>query len=189
MKKPRILAFGGSLRAESFNQKLVTIAVEFAREAGAEVTLISLRDYRLPIFDEDLETAEGMPENGRKLKALFAEHNGLLIASPEYNSTITAALKNAIDWVSRATSPDEKPLSALGGKTAAIIAASPGGYGGARSLAQLRPFLENIGISVLPEQVTLPKAHEAFDENGQLKSPDKVAELKSLTDKLVDAMS
>ena len=107
MTKPRILVFGGSLRAESFNQKLATIAAEAARDAGAEVTLISLRDFRMPLFDEDLEAAEGMPEAARELKALFAEHDGLIIASPEYNSTITAALKNAIDWVSRATSPDE----------------------------------------------------------------------------------
>ena len=144
MSKPRILVFGGSLRAGSYNQKLATIAAAGATEAGAEVTLIALRDYRMPIFDEDLETEEGMPENAVKLKALFAENDGLIIASPEYNSGITAALKNAIDWVSRATSEDEAPLSVLKGKTAAILAASPGGYGGARSLAQLRPLLENI---------------------------------------------
>jgi NAD(P)H-dependent FMN reductase len=107
MKKPRILAFGGSLRAESFNQKLAAIAAEGARAAGAEVTLIALRDFRMPLFDEDLEAEEGMPETARKLKTLFAEHDGLIIASPEYNSTITAALKNAIDWVSRATTPGE----------------------------------------------------------------------------------
>jgi chromate reductase, NAD(P)H dehydrogenase (quinone) len=168
MKSPRILAFGGSLRAESLNQKLVTIAAEGARAAGAEVTLISLRDFRMPIFDEDLEAAEGMPEAARNLKALFAKHDGIIIASPEYNSTITAALKNAIDWVSRATSPDEAPLSVLRGKSAAILAASPGGYGGSRSLAQLRPFLENIGVTVLADQVTIPKAHEAFDADQKL---------------------
>lgn len=188
MKAPRILAFGGSLRAESYNQKLVTIAADYARAAGAEVTLIALRDFRMPLFDEDLETAEGMPENARKLKALFAEHDGLLIASPEYNSTITAALKNAIDWVSRATEPDEPPLAVLAGKTAAIIAASPGGYGGARSLAQLRPFLENIRITVLPGQVTIPKAHEAFDENGNLLDPEQAKALETLATELVKSL-
>ncbi len=168
MKTPRILAFGGSLRAESFNQKLAAIAARGARGAGAQVTLIRLRDFPLPLYDQDLEDAKGMPENAAKLKALFAEHDGLLIASPEYNSGITAALKNAIDWVSRATSADEAPLSVLRGKTAAILAASPGGYGGSRSLAQLRPFLENISITVLPEQVTIPKVHEVMDEDGEL---------------------
>lgn len=180
MTKPRILAFGGSLRAESFNQKLAAIAAEGARATGAEVTLIALRDFRMPLFDEDLEAAEGMPEAARKLKALFAEHDGLIIASPEYNSTITAALKNAIDWVSRATSPDEPPLSVLRGKSAAILAASPGGYGGSRSLAQLRPFLVNIGITVLPEQVMIPKAHEAFDTAGNLTDPAQAAAVKGL---------
>ncbi len=168
MNKPRILVFGGSLRAESYNQKLATIAAAAATAAGAEVTLIALRDYRMPIFDEDLEAEEGMPENALKLKALFAENNGLIIASPEYNSGITAALKNAIDWVSRATSEDEPPLSVLKGKTAAILAASPGGYGGARSLDQLRPLLKNISITVVEDQVTIPKAHEAFGTDGHL---------------------
>jgi chromate reductase len=189
MKAPRILAFGGSLRAESFNQKLAVLAADAARAAGAEVTLIALRDFRMPLFDEDLETAEGMPENARKLKALFTSHDGLIIASPEYNSTITAALKNAIDWVSRATDPDEKPLSALSGKTAAILSASPGGYGGSRSLAQLRPVLENINITVIADQVSIPKAHEAFNEDGILKDGAQAQAVKSLAEALVKKLS
>jgi chromate reductase, NAD(P)H dehydrogenase (quinone) len=189
MKTPRILAFGGSLRTASFNQKLATLAARGARDAGADVTLISLRDFRMPLFDEDLETAEGMPEAAARLKALFAEHDGLIIASPEYNSTITAALKNAIDWVSRATSDDEPPLSVLKGKTAAILAASPGGYGGSRGLVQLRPFLENIGITVLPQQVTVPKAHEAFDGEGELSDPALAAAVAGLGAALVSSLS
>ncbi|MEY3898719.1 MAG: hypothetical protein RLZZ214_4241 [Verrucomicrobiota bacterium] len=185
MNKPRILVFGGSLRAESYNQKLATLAAQAARDAGAEVTLISLRDFRMPLFDEDLETAEGMPQAAKELKALFAEHDGLIIASPEYNSTITAALKNSIDWVSRATSPDEPPLSVLSGKSAAILAASPGGYGGSRSLAQLRPFLVNIGIFVMPDQVTIPKAHEAFAADGNLIDPAQAEAVRSLAASLV----
>lgn len=189
MKPPRILAFGGSLRAESYNQKIATLAAAAAREAGAQVTLISLRDFRLPLFDEDLEAAEGMPEAAQKLKALFAAHDGLIIASPEYNSTITAALKNAIDWVSRATSPDEAPLSVLKGKSAAILAASPGGYGGARGLVQLRPFLNNIGIFVVPEVVTIPKAFEAFDPQGNLLDAEQGNAIKALATSLVTKLS
>lgn len=189
MKQPRILVFGGSLRAESFNQKLAGIAAQGARDVGADVTLIALRDFRMPIFDQDLEEAEGMPDAARRLKALFAEHDGLIIASPEYNSTITAALKNAIDWVSRVTSPDEKPLSVLSGKSAAILSASPGGYGGSRSLAQLRPFLENIGIHVLPEQVSIAKAHEAFGPDGQLFDPAQTAAVRALAASLVAKLS
>lgn len=189
MNPPRILAFSGSLRAESYNQKAVTIAAAAARDVGAEVTLISLRDFRMPLFDEDLEAAEGMPEAAEKLKALFANHDGLIIASPEYNSTLTAALKNAIDWVSRATTPDEAPLSALKGKSAAILAASPGGFGGARGLAQLRPFLNNIGIFVVPEVVTIPKASEAFDPQGNLLDPEQSAAIKALAASLVTKLS
>jgi chromate reductase, NAD(P)H dehydrogenase (quinone) len=189
MKSPRILALSGSLRAESLNQKLVKIAAEGARAAGAEVTLISLRDFRMPLFDEDLEAAEGMPETARNLKALFAQHDGLIIASPEYNSTITAALKNAIDWISRTSSPDEAPLSVLRGKSAAILAASPGGYGGSRGLAQLRPFLENIGITVLADQVTIPKAHEAFDADQKLIDPAQHTAVQSLGSSLAEKLS
>jgi len=188
MKTPHILAFGGSLRAASFNQKLAAIAARGARGAGAQVTLIRLRDFPMPLYDQDVEDTRGMPENAAKLKALFAEHDGLLIASPEYNSGITAALKNAIDWVSRATSPNEAPLSVLRGKTAAILAASPGGFGGARSLSQLRPFLENIGVTVLPEQVTVPKVHEMMDADGELNDSALQASVLELGAKLARAL-
>jgi chromate reductase len=189
MSTPRILAFSGSLRADSFNQKLATIAADFAKAAGAEVTLISLRDFRLPLFDQDLEAEGGMPLAAQQLKALFAEHDGLLIASPEYNSLITPALKNSIDWISRATAPDEPPLSVLKGKTAAILAASPGGYGGARSLGFLRSFLQNIGITVLPEQVTIPQAHEAFDADSQLIDAEQQDAVRQLAEGLVKSLS
>jgi len=189
MKPPRILAFGGSLRSASFNQKAAALAAEGARMAGAEVTLISLRDFPLPIFDADLESASGMPENACKLKELFLSHNGLIIASPEYNSTISAALKNAIDWVSRATEKHEAPLTALAGKTAAILAASPGGYGGARGLAQLRPFLENIRITVIEAQVTVAKAHEIIGADGAFPDEQVAASIRSLGAALVSAMT
>ena len=105
---PRILAFAGSTRRDSFNKKVVSSAVKGARDAGGEVTLIDLKDFPLPLFDQDLEAEQGMPENGKKLKQLFIDHDGLLIAAPEYNSSITAVLKNAIDWVSR-PAPGEPP--------------------------------------------------------------------------------
>ena len=189
MKTPHILVFGGSLRAESYNQKLASLAAESAREAGADVTLISLRDFRLPLFDQDLEDTEGKSDAAKKLKALFSGADGFIIASPEYNSGITAALKNAIDWVSRADSADEPPLSAFKGKTAAILSASPGGYGGARSLAQLRPLLENIGVAVLPEQVAVPKANEVFDAAGNLTDPASLAAVQALAVSLVTKLA
>ena len=180
MTTPRILAFGGSLRRASFNQKLAAIAADGAREAGAEVTLIALRDFPLPVFDEDLEKAEGLPEAAKKLKQLFREHHGLLIASPEYNSSISGALKNAIDWVSRAESDDEPPLVAFTGKTAILCAASPGALGGLRGLVQVRAILGNIGVTVLPDQVAVSKAHEAFGESGALVHEKQAAKVKSL---------
>lgn len=189
MNHPNILAFSGSLRSASFNQKAVRIAADGARSAGAHVTVISLKDFPLPLFDEDLEAASGMPEHAKKLKDLFLAHDGLLIASPEYNSTISAALKNALDWVSRATDPNESPLSALSGKSAAILAASPSGYGGARGIAQLRTFLTNIHINVIAAEVTIPKAHESFAEDGSLHDQTLANSVRALGKSLVDAMT
>lgn len=169
MSTPKILAFAGSTRSASYNKNLVRFAADAARAAGAEVTLLDLRDYPLPLFDGDLEEKDGLPENAKKLKAIFREHDALLIASPEYNSSVTAVLKNTIDWVSRAESDDEAPLSAYHCKTAALISASPGALGGLRALVHLRAILGNIGVIVLPDQVAVAKAHEVFDENGVLK--------------------
>ena len=147
---PRILACAGSTRRESFNKKLVAIAAQGAREAGAEVTLIDLKDFPLPLFDQDLEAEQGMPENGKKLKKLFIDHDGLLIASPEYNSSFPAILKNAIDWVSR-PAPGEPSLVAFRGKVATLMSASPGALGGLRGLVHVRSILGNLGVIVLPD--------------------------------------
>jgi NAD(P)H-dependent FMN reductase len=179
-KTPKILVFGGSLRRDSFNQKLAAIAAEGAREAGAEVTLIALRDFPMPVFDQDLEDVSGKPEQAARLKAIFNEHDGLIIASPEYNSSITAALKNAIDWVSRVDSDDEPMLSALSGKTAVLCSASPGALGGLRGLVHLRSILGNIGITVLPDQVAVGGAYQAFDADGKLTDEKQAARVKAL---------
>jgi NAD(P)H-dependent FMN reductase len=176
---PRILAFAGSTRRESFNKKLVQIAVKGAREAGAEVTLLDLKDFPLPLFDQDLEAEHGMPDNGTKLKGLFIEHDGLLISAPEYNSSITAVLKNAIDWVSR-PAPDEPPLVAFRGKVATLMSASPGALGGLRGLVHVRSILGNIGVIVLPDQVAVPKAREAFLPDGSLTDARQQAGVEAL---------
>src|ERR1700758_1959235 len=172
MMMPRILAFAGSLRRDSFNKKLVAIAAQGAREAGAEVTLIDLKDFPLPLFDQDLEAEQGMPENGKKLKKLFIDHDGLLIASPEYNSSFPAILKNAIDWVSR-PAPGEPSLVAFRSKVAALMSASPGALGGLRALVHVRSILGNIGVIVLPDQIAIAKAHEAFKQDGSLVDPKR----------------
>jgi NAD(P)H-dependent FMN reductase len=186
--QPRILAFSGSLRAGSFNQQLVKLAAAGATKAGAEVTVIHLKDYPLPVFDEDLERSEGLPTNVRKLKDLFLSHQGLLIACPEYNSSITAALKNAIDWVSR-PAPGEGPLQAFDGKVAALLAASPGALGGLRGLFVVRSLLSNIKVIVLPDQLSVPKAHEAFDAVGSLKDPKQLASVEAIGSRLARVVS
>jgi len=178
-RAPRILAFAGSARRDSLNKKLVKVAADAAREAGAEVTLLDLRDFLLPLFDQDLEDTEGMPENAARLKQLMIEHDGFLIASPEYNSSITALLKNLIDWVSRGTG-GEKPLIAFQRKVAVLMSASPGGLGGLRGLVHLRSILGNVGVIVLPEQYALSHASQAFDEAGNLKDPAQREKVRAL---------
>jgi chromate reductase, NAD(P)H dehydrogenase (quinone) len=168
MTTTKILAFAGSARKDSFNKKLVKIAAEGAKAAGAEVTYLDFRDLPLPLFDEDLEAAEGLPENALKLKAMMKAHQGFLIACPEYNSSITPLLKNAIDWASR-PEPGEPSLVCFKDKVTVLMSASPGGLGGLRGLVHVRSILSNIGVLVLPDQKAIGTAYQAFDENGNLK--------------------
>ena len=175
----KILAFAGATRTESWNKKLIKIAAAGATAAGAQVTLIDLRDYPLPLYDGDLEEKDGIPENGMKLKALFLEHRGLLLSSPEYNSSITGVLKNTIDWVSR-SSPGEKPLAAYANKVVGLVSASPGALGGMRALVHLRAILGNIKCLVLPEQASVSKAPEAFNPDGTLKDEKQRASVEGV---------
>jgi NAD(P)H-dependent FMN reductase len=185
MSQPKIVAFAGSLRTGSFNKKLLAIAVDATRAAGAEVTVVDLRELALPLFDQDIEDASGLPEGAKKFKSLLRASDGFLIASPEYNSSITAALKNAIDWASRSESDDEPDLVAFRGKTAAVVSASPGALGGLRGLVTVRSILGNIGVFVLPDQVSIPKAHEAFDDAGHLKDERQTKKIAALAKGLV----
>ncbi len=186
MSTPKILAFAGSTRTASYNKQLVRFAADAARAAGAEVTLLDLRDFPMPLFDGDLEDQGGLPENAKKLKAIFREHDALLIASPEYNSSITAVLKNSLDWISRGETDDEPALAAFRGKTAALLSASPGALGGLRGLVHLRAILGNIGVIVLPDQVAVSKAHEAFDEKGGIKDERSAKQVTRVAQGLVD---
>jgi len=188
MAKPKILAFAGSTRVESFNKKLVKVAMEGARAAGAEVTYIDLRDYPLPLYDEDLEKSSGLPANGRKLKDLFLAHQGLIISSPEYNSSISAVLKNAIDWVSR-PAEGEAPLGCFADKVCAVMSASPGALGGIRGLVHLRSIVGNIKVLVLPEQIAVNKAGEAFGPDGKLKDEKQQASVAGLGERLTRTLN
>ena len=179
MTTPRILAFAGSARRDSFNKRLVKVAARGAEQAGAEVTVVDLKYFPLPLFDEDLEREHGMPENAATLKTMFIEHDGFLIASPEYNSSISPLLKNTIDWISRREG-DEAPLVAFKGKAAALMSASPGALGGLRGLVHLRSILGNIGMLVLPDQLAVSKAFEAFDDDGELKNEEQRAKVEAI---------
>ncbi len=183
----KILAFAGSTRRESFNKRLLRIAAAGAREAGAEVTLLDLAELPLPLFDADLEAVEGAPENARRLKELMIGHDGFLIASPEYNSSISGVLKNAIDWASRREEGEER-LAAFAGKAAALMSASPGALGGLRGLVHLRAILGNLGVLVLPQQKAVPRAHQAFTDDGLLADPKMHSEVTALGARLTELL-
>jgi chromate reductase len=176
---PRILAFSGSARKESLNKKLLAAVVEATRAAGGEVTLVDLNDLPMPLYHGDLEDASGMPENATKMVRLITEHQGLLIASPEYNSQITPLLKNTIDWCTRA---DENPLI---GRAAAVVSASPGAFGGIRSMTMARQLLTHLGCHVIPVQCILPHADKAFDDKGALKEERVAKSVRAVATELV----
>ena len=181
---PRILAFAGSLRSGSLNKKFVRVAAGVAERAGAEVKVIDLADYRMPLYDGDGETADGMPESAVRLRRLLEEYPGFLISCPEYNSSIPGVLKNAIDWVSRPL-PGEPTLKAFRGKVVALLAASPGSLGGLRGLIPARAILSHLGAIVLPGQMGLPAADKAFDETGALVAPERMAQLERVVEEFV----
>ena len=177
--KPKILAFAGSTRIDSFNKKLIRIAALGASEAGADVTVIDLRDFQIPLYDGDLEQNEGLPQNVQRLKNLMSSQQGFLIASPEYNSSITGVLKNTIDWTS-CQSENEAPLACYKGKIAGIMSASPGSLGGLRGLVHVRAILENMGVMVMPEQIAISAANEAFDGDDSLKDKKQEEKVKKI---------
>ncbi len=187
-KKPKILAFAGSLRENSYNKRVVKTAIEGAKRAGAEVTYINLKDYLMPIYDADDQEANGFPETALKLQKLLSEHDGLLIASPEYNGSLPGGLKNAIDWASR-QSDEFKMGEVFKGKIGAIMTASPGGFGGIRCLGHLRSVLTILQVNVLPSEIAVGKVHEMFDGNGEKITDDKMKKLlESLGESLADML-
>ena len=179
MSNIRIVAFAGSLRSGSFNKKLIRIAAAGARAAGAEVTEIDLRDIPILLYDGDVERDNGLPPNAKVFKRLLIEHHGFLISSPEYNSAISGVLKNAIDWASR-PEPNEPSLVAFKGKVAGLVSASPGHLGGIRGLAVLRSILSNIGVIVIPTQMAISRANDAFEPDGELKDERQQAAVESV---------
>jgi chromate reductase len=181
-----ILAFSGSTRSGSYNKKILSLAVQGAQEADAYVTVINLLDYKLPIYDGDLEDSDGIPVNCTKLKKLFLTHQGLLLALPEYNSSFSAVFKNCIDWISRPTPGETEPLPCFKNKIAALMSASTGKLGGIRGLTQARTMLQNINVLVIPNQICIPCADTAFDDRGLLKEQKSSLALHKLGNELAN---
>ena len=178
-----LIAFAGSLRKDSYNKQLVTLAANKARDLGANVTVIDLKEYSLPLFDEDLEK-ESVPENLPALRELFANADGLLIASPEYNGSFSSVLKNTLDWLSRGAKDDSYSPN-YGQYTVGLMAASPGGLGGIRGLSHIRELMSNLGSLVVPNQIALGAAYEAFNVDGQLQNSAMDDRLQALAQQVV----
>ncbi|MCB1484629.1 MAG: NAD(P)H-dependent oxidoreductase [Hyphomicrobiaceae bacterium] len=186
--EPRLLFIAGSSREKSWNKKLAQLGEKIADANGIAGTFADLGDYPMPIYNGDDELRDGPPENARKLKALMKVHSGIFIASPEYNASFSPLLKNAIDWVSHTRDEGEAPLEVYKTRVFALGSASPGGMGGLRGLSQLRLVLEiGLGALVLPDQFAVPRAVDAFEENGHLKNKDSQATFKALIQKLARA--
>jgi chromate reductase, NAD(P)H dehydrogenase (quinone) len=183
----KILVIPGSLRIHSYNVRLAALAVKELTLADADVTRISLADYPLPFYDADLEVKAGPPHDAVKLKQMMMAHQGVFIASPEYNASITPLLKNTIDWISRVRERGEPPLAAYKDRVFALGSASPGRFGGMRSLLALRQVLEvGCGALVIPEQVSVAQAEQAFDERDNLRDDNTASQLKKVVRRLID---
>ncbi|MGI9524016.1 MAG: NADPH-dependent FMN reductase [Hyphomicrobiaceae bacterium] len=186
MTHPTSLLFiSGSAREASLNKKLARLGAEIAKLNGVPATFADLGDYPMPLYDGDLETNEGPPDNARKLYALMSAHAGVFVAAPEYNAGITPLLKNSLDWMSRVRIENDVPLQVFKTRVFLLAAASPGGFGGLRGLIMLRQTLTlGLGALVLPEQFIMAKAHESFDEDGRIVDTVQLERLKELVQKL-----
>lgn len=184
----RLLFFAGSTREGSFNRKLASLAHHIAEANGIEAVLAELKDYPMPIYNGDLEAKEGPPERARAFKALLGEYDGVFIASPEYNSSVTPLLKNTLDWVTRVKEKGETGLEVFRSRVFAISGASPGSYGAMRSLLHLRQILEiGMGATVIPQQIAVPRAMDAFEADGSLKDKAQQTLCKSVVEALAVA--
>jgi NAD(P)H-dependent FMN reductase len=184
MRNPKILVCSGSVRTGSFNGSLAALVAKKLAILDAEVTLLSLREFPLPVYDGDLEQADGVPENAKRLHRLFQGQDGVFLSCPEYNAGVTPLLKNTLDWISRVKEPGE----AFRNKMFALGAASPGGFGGMRGLLGMRTILEvGLGVMVLPQMVSVGSAASAFNDRGDLQDERIAGQLDGLVDALLRA--
>jgi NAD(P)H-dependent FMN reductase len=187
MSVPKVLVLSGSTRQGSHNRILARDAAESLRNAGLEAIFADLRDYPMPLYDGDLEAASGLPPAAKTLKDLAREATAFVVASPEYNGSYSAVLKNAIDWISR-PEPGDGPLEVFRGKPVAILSASPGQGGGKRVLKQLRQLFQGMRMIVVPHEVSIADSSDAFDASGRLTRPADSESLRRLTAELAGAV-
>jgi chromate reductase len=190
MVPPRILIIPGSTRSQALSKRLAEAAMAAIHRSGGLATWIDLAHYELPLYHADLEAKEGLPPAARRLQAVIAEHAALLFSSPEYNGSMPPLLLNALDWCSR-KDPDNPSASGLpifADKPAGLLGSSPGALGGVRALIQLRDLLGYLGMIVIPQQLTVPRAHEAFDAAGELIEPAHRAKLDAVASALIRAV-
>ena len=184
---PKILVFAGSIRTGSLNARLAACAAKELLQAGAEVTWISLVDFSLPLYDGDLDAKSGPPDNALKLKRLMMSHQGIFIVTPEHNASLPPLLKNTLDWISRVRERNEEPLAAYHNRTFALGTATDRHTGGVYALLALRQMLEiGCGARVIPEQIAVPHAHDAFDEVDDLKDEHTKALLQRVVHRLIE---
>jgi chromate reductase, NAD(P)H dehydrogenase (quinone) len=184
----RLLFFAGSTREGSYNKRLARLAQHIAQANGVEGVFVDLRDYTMPLYSGDLEAEQRPPVAAREFKALLSEYQGVFVASPEYNSSITPLLKNTLDWVTRVRDKGESGLEVYKSRIFAISGASPGYYGAMRGLLHLRQILEvGIGATVIPQQMALPRAGNAFADDGSLKDKPQQSLLKDVVEALATA--
>ena len=186
MSALKILVIPGSLRTGSLNARLAAAAAYEFAQADAEVTRISLGDFPLPIYDGDLQTKSGVPKNAINLKRMIGAHHGVLIVTPEYNSSVPPLIKNTIDWVTRVQDASEARGQVFRERPFAIAAASGGRLGGTRALAALRLILSACHATVIPNQLALSFADQAYDDMDRLKHPADIQALSALVRQLID---
>ena len=186
MSALKILVIPGSLRTGSHNVRLAAAAAYEFAQAGVDVTRISLADFPLPIYDGDLQNKSGVPKNAVNLKRMIGAHHGVLIVTPEYNSSVPPLVKNTIDWVTRVQDANESRGQVFREKPFAIAAASEGRLGGTRALAALRLILTACRATVIANQLALSFADQAYDDSDRLKHPADIEALKALARQLID---
>ena len=186
MSALKILVIPGSLRTGSLNAKLASVVAHELALAGVDVTHLSLSDFPLPIYDGDLQAKSGVPKHAVNLKRMIGAHHGVLIVTPEYNSSVPALVKNTIDWVSRVQDPHESRGQVFRDRGFAIAAASGGRLGGSRALAALRLILSACHAQVIPNQLALSFAEHAYDDMDHLKHPAGIEAMQAMVRQLID---